>query len=303
MLVLSKSHAAWATPGRLAIGALCASLASCVDRAPTALPGPPAAHEFRVRTIWHATPTAAGLVAYEQAVTRWRRVFAPVRRPLDSRAMLHCGEMLNVDIGNEDLTILVRPLDRSATHVAEAAPCVVRADGTTRVGIIRVALDRLADAAPMRPTDLFAHEIGHALGFTGSWFSRPGLTLPAGLPPVTAAVDPRFVGSTARSAALALGLPFADRGVPIETADGGAFGHWRGAELGGELMAWSAEAEMRLSVLTLAALRDMGYAVELSAAEPFAPRSSSTRLIGAPGTQNRPGTGVPERFSSGPGRS
>ncbi len=248
--------------------------AACTDappRAPAAAPDTP--HEFRIRTVWHAGGTADARAAYEHAVSRWQRTFAPVRRALERPTTVTCRELANVAVGDEDLTIIVRPLESAATHVAEAEPCAQRPDGTTRVGIIRVAIARLRDAAPMSPPDLFAHEIGHVLGFAGSWFARPGLTAPGGGAALTGIADPWFVGSSARRAAAQLGLPFADRGVPIETGDGGAFAHWRGNAMRGELMAWAAEPSMRLSAVTLAALQDLGYAIESHAAEWFVPPS------------------------------
>jgi hypothetical protein len=223
-----------------------------------------------VRVVWNTTPPPAAVAALDSAITRWqlalqsRDGLAP-----DAPGAGNCGGTSRVVYGTEDLTVIVMPLPGNPGYVADAFPCEVRADGTTRVGVIRIALSHMNEALPMTPRDLFSHELGHVLGIAGGWFSRAGLTTPSGRLPTASDADPRFIGVRSRAAALSAGVLASNAGVPIETTDG-AFGHWRGAPLAGELMAWANVPNMKLSAVTISTLADLGYRVHLEAAEPFA---------------------------------
>lgn len=125
-----------------------------------------------------------------------------------------------------------------------------------------------ADLAAMesdgRLGDVIIHEMGHCLGIGTLWGTLKLIRGAGGN-------DPVFTGPKAQQeyAALAGGAP---RPVPVEN-DGGPGtrdGHWRDALFGNEMMTgFISSAGNPISRLTIAALADMGYVVDLSAADPY----------------------------------
>lgn len=256
---------------------------ACAAPPPVALPDDNPDAPMRIRVIWTAGDAIGLDRALGAALARWQRVLL---RPQGAGAPPFsgsCGTSVRVTTrSDDDLTVLVVPLPGPALHVADAFSCATRSDGTTSVGVIRIDVSRLADARPMSPADLLAHELGHVLGIAPGWFGRSGMTLPSGRPPRPGDGDPRFLGPASRDAAVAVGVRDGAEGVPIETTDG-AFGHWRGDALDGELMAWANRPGMRLSAVTVGALADLGYRVDRAAAEVFvAPSTLAQSLHGSP---------------------
>ncbi len=116
-----------------------------------------------------------------------------------------------------------------------------------------------------RLEDVIAHEMGHCLGFGMTWENR-GLVRSAGT------ADPVFVGPKAqREYGLMLGtgptpVPLANTGLAATQG-----GHWRDSVFDNELMTGAlAKPGNPISRVTVAALADMGYAVDMAAAEPYA---------------------------------
>lgn len=112
--------------------------------------------------------------------------------------------------------------------------------------------------------DLILHEMLHTIGFGTIW-DKSGLITNVG----SAAVpDFRFTGLQARNEyqilypGKYLDDPNADKGVPIESDEGGAGtvgGHWDNGTLPDTLMSGFLDAKSEISNLTIAALDDMGY--------------------------------------------
>jgi hypothetical protein len=110
--------------------------------------------------------------------------------------------------------------------------------------------------------DVITHEMGHVLGI-GTLWSRLGLLSGAGTN------DPVFTGTGAVAEWAALDGSGA---VPVENTGGPGTreGHWREAVFGDELMSgFIAEAGNPISRVTVASLADLGYVVDLEAAEPY----------------------------------
>lgn len=132
---------------------------------------------------------------------------------------------------------------------------------------------------------LILHEMGHVLGI-GTLWGEKGLRQGAG------GNDPIFTGVQAGIAWPQLGLSYGGAIVPVENTGGGGTRdtHWRESILDRELMTGFIEAPgiaMPLSVLTAASLIDLGYVVNLNAAEPFAPpglRADGTPMMTPGGT-------------------
>jgi hypothetical protein len=117
------------------------------------------------------------------------------------------------------------------------------------------------------------HEMGHVLG-VGTLWDRPGLVVGAGTS------NPRFVGTHAVAEYNATFGGNAS-GVPLETGGGAGTrdAHWSETLFGGELMTGyvGPSSSMPISRITVASLADVGYTVNLSAADPFTPPGRSAR--------------------------
>jgi hypothetical protein len=114
------------------------------------------------------------------------------------------------------------------------------------------------------------HEMGHVLGFGTLWNTSPNGFLVGG-----GTADPYFDGAAAIAAFDAAGGDArTDPKVPVENTGGPGTrdGHWRETVHNSELMTgWieSGGATNPLSAITIASLADMGYAVNMNAADPY----------------------------------
>ncbi|HEX6432906.1 MAG TPA: leishmanolysin-related zinc metalloendopeptidase, partial [Gemmatimonadales bacterium] len=104
-------------------------------------------------------------------------------------------------------------------------------------------------------------------------WSLQGLLADPSLPEDTVFADPHFTGPQAIAAFNEVGgaaYPLAK--VPVEDTggEGTADGHWRESVFGAELMTGFVDPSHNpLSKVTLAALADQGYAVNLGGADPY----------------------------------
>ena len=127
--------------------------------------------------------------------------------------------------------------------------------------------------------DIVLHEMGHVLGVGTMWDIGRTLLSDAG------SAAPYFTGSLARNAFTAINtLTFSCIPVPVE---GNQFGvgtrdsHWRESVFGRELMQGFAKVGgMPLSRVTAASMQDLGYLVNLGAADPYT--IASQILLGFP---------------------
>jgi hypothetical protein len=141
-----------------------------------------------------------------------------------------------------------------------------------------------ADLASMERSGLLygvvLHEIGHILGIGTIWEDR-GLLSGAG------GSNPIFTGSRATAAYNDIFNTNA-RGVPVESGGGSgtADSHWRESTLRTELMTgWAGPGNnLPLSHITAASLADIGYSVNMAAADSFStPSGSQSAARGASG--------------------
>lgn len=166
-----------------------------------------------------------------------------------------------------------------------AYPCVTRSNSAMTV-IGHIELDR-ADAPSLLASGNFSrlamHELGHAIGMTSQIWQARLLINGAG------SSDPYFTGTRARQAFPGLGIPYSGQIVPLENTGGSGTrdSHWRESVLASELMTgWlePAGTPMPLTAITVGALGDMGYQVDMNAAEPF---SAGARIGAAAGVRTR----------------
>lgn len=113
--------------------------------------------------------------------------------------------------------------------------------------------------------DVLFHEVAHGMGFGMLW---PYLGLIHG----AGTADPRFTGARA---SLEYGALRGSGPTPVPVQNSGGQGvadlHWREAAFGTELMSpYLPTRPNPLSRLTLASMIDLGYAIDLDRAEPYA---------------------------------
>lgn len=224
---------------------------------------PPASTESFDIVIRVAGAMDADVVAaFESAASRWEQAIVggisdhPV--DMDAGSCGYGSEALNAVV--DDLVVNVS-MHTTAPAGALAWACVFGPDGLPRVGYVEVDPDILANFRTINSLEEMAlHELGHTLGFgIPTTFNH----LVDGLD----GNDPRYRGprANAESSALGRSLP-----IPIMTIDAVAQPHWESAFLGPEIMA-SIPDGSAVSRMTIAALADFGYAVDLDAADPYTP--------------------------------
>lgn len=181
-----------------------------------------------------------------------------------------CGGFIQEADGTaaDDILIMVNidSIDGPGDVLGQAGPCLIRNSNTLPVlGILTLDsgdLLPLVDTETL--TDIIAHEIGHVLGF-GSIWDIFDLTENAGTD------STRYVGEQAVAEYHALG---GSGPIPLE-ADGGqgtVDSHWDETALNTELMTGFIESigtANPLSRISIASFADLGYEVDLDAADAF----------------------------------
>ena len=239
-------------------------------------------------------PTPAQRDVFRQAAEVWERV---ITRGLSDRFIdssettCEDGDASLFGAHIDDLLVYVRleGIDGPGGALAEAGPCWTRLP--SHLPFIGTVTIDTADLPVMELNGVLGkvvtHEIGHALGFGIIWDQLP----PEGPPflqqpsyvPGRGKVDDQdthFSGPAAVDAFDAVGGDTYAGGakVPVENDTGsygiGALdGHWRESVFGHELMTSSLSIEPGvhepLSIVTIAALKDLGYSVDAAAAERY----------------------------------
>ena len=252
----------------------------------TALPAS-SSFDIVVRFIGEPTPGQRDAVAAAQA--RWESLILGDLENVRLRAAEGtCGsDSPAVDDLIDDVVIFVmlEPIDGPGGVLGSAGPCYIRnANALTVLGAMRFDS---ADLGELEAEGLLEavilHEMGHVLGF-GSLWSLQGLLADPSLPEDEVPADPHFTGPQAIAAFNEVGGAAYPLGkVPVENTggEGTADGHWRESVLGNELMTGFVDPGSNpLSKVTLAALADQGYAVNLGGADPY----SLTLALRAPGS-------------------
>lgn len=188
------------------------------------------------------------------------------------------GDLPSVVVDGEtidDVLILAQGLDidGAGSILGQAGPTALRPASAGRAAMLpakgTMAFDT-ADLATMQTAgtlvDVITHEMGHVLGIGSIWRTK-------GLLRGETTNNPVFAGATAMAEyAALLGVP-ESRQVPVENTGGvGTRGsHWRESIFRKELMSgFIGSPGNPLSRVTVGSLGDLGYQVDLDAAEPYA---------------------------------
>lgn len=175
----------------------------------------------------------------------------------------------------------VRPIDGVGNILGQAGPCVTRQPGDLpAVGVMEFDdADVARYLADGRFEYIVLHEMNHVLGFGTIWDVK-NLLLNASLTSSgspSGSTDPRYIGTAATSACVAAGGAgikcTAATGIAVEASggEGTADGHWRESVFDSELMTGYIEAttNMPWSAFSVASFQDLGYTVNLGAADAF----------------------------------
>lgn len=252
---------------------------------------------FSIEVEFMGGLTATQQAVFELAADRWSRIVA---------ADVPAVEINGRQIDDCLITAAGVHLDGPTGILGQAGPLAVRSD-TLLPALGMMEFDR-ADLARMESDGslemVIFHEMGHVLGMGTLWG-------PMGLLQGTGSVNPVFVGDTAmREFAALLGPDAPPTPVPVENKGGAGTrdGHWREAVFGNELMTGILDTGANpVSRMTVAAMEDMGYRVDLDAAEAFdLPTTLELAIIGIgavehpqgcmmAGTRRRGAGGAPRR--------
>jgi hypothetical protein len=233
------------------------------------LPAP----SYRIELRLLSTATDAQCAAFTDAAARIEAAVVGALPPADLTGARCDGTALSGTV--DGLLILVRlvEIDGPRGVLGQAGPCVLRgSNGLPAVGVMEFDTADLAELqAEGRLGNTILHEMLHIVGF-GFWDAP----LLSGARTSSSA----FTGANAVAAASEFdGAPASWTTVPVENCAGlsssqcGAGtrdSHWRESVFGNELMTgYLSGAAQPLSRTTIASLADLGYTVNLEAADPF----------------------------------
>ena len=223
-------------------------------------------------TIAPVVPIPTAFVAIvDAAIARWQ---AAIVGDLAQRSIGlttfdpgECGGFGPVVNGTsaDDIIVLVNiaPIDGRGSVLGFAGPCLIRSPGNLPiVGVLTLDAVDLGYLNTDAQIALVTHEIGHALGFGSMWDTFDLIT--------ESTSDPRYLGSAGNAQWNALG---GSGQAPIENqgGEGTARSHWRESTFGRELMTGFSNTNVfqPLSRMSIASFADLGYTVNLNAADAF----------------------------------
>ena len=231
---------------------------------------------YTITLQFSGSTTGLDLQAFADAAFTWMSVITADLPDVDYSAnpisANSCGITHSVvDFVVDDILILVEAadIDGPGGALAGAAWCNNnRPGGLPGVGIM---IFDIADINFPVFQDVIEHEMAHTLGFGTLW---SGLLVNPSLPS-SPGVDTHFTGAQAI-------IEFDNSGgsgrtvgmkVPVENSQGGQGtrdAHWRESTFANELLTgFVSSGSNPLSTVSIASLADLGYAVDLTQAEPY----------------------------------
>ena len=185
-------------------------------------------------------------------------------------------ERIVVDDSVDDLRIFIGSHFGSSSSLGIGGTAWRRVDSDSLPIVSMISMNKTAlDTEPYGyMMDVILHEIGHALGFGTIWRDKSLLHNPSA---ENAGADSYFSGLNAISAFnRAGGNGYTGRKVPVEndvdTEPSARDSHWREKVFGDEVMSTYPHAALgreALSAITLAAMEDLGYQVDMSQADSY----------------------------------
>jgi hypothetical protein len=242
---------------------------------------------FNIEVRFIGEVTASQRRAFAEAEARWETLVTGDLPDVQVTSQPgECGPESVIDDMVDDLLILVslEDIDGQGEVLGSAGPCFVRdASNTPVLGAIRFDTADVSEieAGGLLP-QVVVHEMAHVLGYGiggtvdglpilwDRFLVDPSLT-PGG--EVTEGTDPHFMGPQAVAAFdQSGGSTYSGGKVPVEDkgGPGTADSHWRESVFGTELMTgFINTGQNPLSRVSVASLADLGYEVNLAAADEF----------------------------------
>jgi hypothetical protein len=248
---------------------------------------------YRIELHFINPPTPAQRAVFDAAVARWEAVISePLAPILANLEPGQCGgdsPSLTRPVQNLLIFVVLESIDGPGGTLASAGPCFIRNSNQLPV-IGRVRMDE-DDLPGLEAQGLLQavviHEIAHVLGFGTIWGLKGFLQNPS--LPSSPGADTHFTGPRAIAVFDQLGGDTFQGGskVPVENEQGGQGtrdSHWRRSVFNNELMTgFINPASSPMSRVTIASLEDLGYSVNLGAADNF----NIVAALRAPGPESR----------------
>lgn len=216
--------------------------------------------------------TPAQRLTFEQAAKRWSDVVVGdlQAEAVESRHVEQYCNGYSYSGPIDDLLLLAaeQALDGPGGVVGMAGACIVRSDSFPLVGVVVIDSDDIDDLEGSGDLyNVVLHELGHVLDLSHSGWKRRGL-LHHDRDQCMESRTVQFTGEAALAEYSRLGgngnVPVEDNAIP-----GTACSHWDHETFHSELMTGYLSRDAKLSRLTVAALADMGYRVDLEAADDY----------------------------------
>jgi hypothetical protein len=273
------------------------------------------AFQIDIRFVGPA-PSEAVQAAFAAAKAQWQNVIREtIGSVIDTIPLGACGSTDSTHVETvRDVIIFARidSIDGPSNILGQAGPCGIRQlrSGKWIPEVGRMQFDS-ADMTSMVNrgllTAVITHEMGHVLGIGTLWAAsaNAGVALAR-----QSGTDPRFFGSGASFASAGLGRTFSSLGingaaaleaVPLENTGGSgtAYSHWRESVYENELMTgFVNNGSNPLSLLTVQAMADMGYATATSAAESYGVIFSTPAITYSSIFGPDPGFRIPEQLTA-----
>lgn len=239
--------------------------------------------------------TPAVRQAFLNAATKWRRMIVghahTVPLSLPSGSCIGWEPAVNETVNDVLIFARIGPIDQGGSNgvniIGQATPCfVASSDKLTVVGSME--FDEFDIQSMLNEGsfgDVVLHEMGHVLGIGTLWnaFGRSLLVGAGG-------AVPNFIGAKATAEFTSINtLSFIGNPVPVEgnsALPGTRDSHWRKSVFGRELMQGFRElGGMPLSRISVGSLQDLGYVVNITAADVYAIPSPILQGFSALSTQ------------------
>jgi hypothetical protein len=237
--------------------------------------------DYNLQVRWTtSSPGGAIEQAFTNAVNRIRAIIVGAPAPVNATNLGGCnGPPVTETIQGLIIWATVEPIDGAGSILGSAGPCYMRnSDSLSYMGRMRfdvADLDNMVNNGTLEAVIL--HEMLHVIGI-GTLWRPPFKSLQIGSAPAT---TPFFTGPLARSACINqhAGSSVCGGGVPIEDCvgivgcgSGTINSHWKELTFRTELMTGyvsGAGIPNPFSRMTIQALADLGYTVNINAEDPY----------------------------------
>jgi hypothetical protein len=165
-----------------------------------------------------------------------------------------------------------KAIDGAGKTLAQSGPCFIRSSGGLTYASVLIFDSADVNQFGSQLAAIATHELGHSLGL-GTLWKYKGVLRGAGT------TDPRFTGLNAVREWNALG---GTGQVPVENTGGAGTrdGHWRESILKNELMTGFLNGGNNpMSRISIASFADLGYQVDLNAANPYSLSALSSSTL------------------------